>query len=193
MSTSPRILVFAGSARKDSFNKKLAAVAAGFVNDAGGQATLVDLRDYEMPLYDGDLEEGHGVPEAAARLRAVIKEHDGLLVSCPEYNSSITPLLKNTIDWVSREDGDEPGLIAFKGKVAGLLSASPGPLGGLRGLVHVRSILQNIGVLVVPKQMAVGSAFKAFNEDGSLADEKTAGAVRGVVEVLVKVSSDVSD
>ena len=120
--------------------------------------TLLDLRDYPMPLYDGDLEEASGIPEPARRFKQVLIEHDGFLIASPEYNSSISPALKNAIDWASRPVPGEPALVAYQGKTAGLMAASPGALGGLRGLVHVRAILGNIGVLVIPEQIAVSSA-----------------------------------
>jgi chromate reductase, NAD(P)H dehydrogenase (quinone) len=150
MSNSPKILALAGSARKGSFNVRLLRIAADAVRRSGGDVTLVDLRDYPLPLYDGDLEADEGVPDKAVKLAQLMLDHDALLIASPEYNSSITPLLKNTIDWVSRPSKNIPGLAAFKGKVAALMSASPGALGGLRGLVHVRSILGNIGVIVFP-------------------------------------------
>jgi len=157
MSDTPRILVFAGSARKDSVNKKLARMAADAVTAAGGEATYVDLADYAAPLYDGDLEASEGSPESMKQLRQLFLEHDGLLISSPEFNSSITPLMKNTIDWVSREGG-KGSLTPYQGKVAALLACSPGALGGLRGLVHLRAILGNLGVLVLPTQFAIGAA-----------------------------------
>jgi NAD(P)H-dependent FMN reductase len=115
--------------------------------------------------------------------------HDGLLLSSPEYNSSITGVLKNTIDWASRPAPGEPPLVAFDGKVAGLLSASPGNLGGLRGLVHVRAILGNIGVYVVPGQVAISRAHEAFAEDGSLKDPRQHETVRGFVKKVVLATS----
>jgi NAD(P)H-dependent FMN reductase len=187
-----RILVFAGSARKKSYNKMLAAAAAAKVNEAGGAATLVDLADYEMPLYDGDLQERDGIPPGAVALRGLMLEHPGLLIACPEYNGSITPLLKNAIDWISRKDGDIPMLAAFQGKIAGLLSASPSGFGGMRGLVHVRAILSGIGVHVVPKDVSVPGAHQAFAPDGSLVDpkldERLTAAVRTLVETTAKLS-----
>lgn len=183
-----RILAFAGSSRRGSFNKKLVTVAVGYAREAGADVTHVDLRDFPMPLYDGDLEDSDGIPANAEKLYTMMKLHDGLLISSPEYNSSISGLLKNTIDWLSRpRKGDKP-LEAFTGKVAGLISASPGALGGLRGLVHVRAILQNIGVIVVPKQMCVSKADDAFNQDGSLKDSATADKVRGVAIQLVETT-----
>jgi NAD(P)H-dependent FMN reductase len=149
---------------------------------------LIDLRDFVMPLYDGDLEQEHGPPEAATRLFELMKAHDGLLLACPEYNSSITPLLKNTIDWVSRPREGEPRLAAFTGKVAALTSASTGQLGGLRGLVHVRSILSNIGVFVVPNQVAVSSAHEAFDDAGAIQDETLVKRIEGVVMQLIQTT-----
>lgn len=184
-----RILVFAGSTRRDSYNRKLAAAAAEMARDAGAEATLLELADYPLPLFSQDLESDEGTPEHATRLKELFTEHHGLLIACPEYNSSITPLLKNTIDWLSRRAEGEAPLAAFKGKTATLLSASPGALGGLRGLVHVRSILGSIGVIVLPGQVAVSRAFEAFDDDGSLADEKTAARVRSAVEELVAVTT----
>jgi len=185
MSNAPKILVFAGSARAGSFNKRLAAAAAGVAGAAGASATLTDLRDHEMPLYDGDLERDAGLPPGARSFRALLEAHDGMLIASPEYNSSISPLLKNTIDWCTRPDGDKPS-IAFGGQIAALVAASPGRLGGLRGLVHVRAILQNIGVMVVPKQLALSHADKAFDEQGNIADSGQRAALEQVVRSLVE-------
>lgn len=182
----PRVLVFAGSARQASLNRKLAAAAAAAVDAAGGSATLVELRDFALPLYDGDLEAASGLPEGAVRLKAIFREHRGLLLACPEYNSSITPLLKNAIDWVSRPAPGEGSLASYDGKVAALVSASSGALGGLRGLVTVRSILGNIRVLVLPEQLAVGKAHEAFADDGSLKDAGQQAALGRVAAALVR-------
>jgi len=191
MSRAAKILAFAGSARTGSFNKKLAAIAADGAREAGAEVTLIDLRDYEMPLYDGDLEESDGLPENALKLRGVFAQHDGLLIATPEYNSSISPLLKNTIDWVSRPFGDDAALKYFAGKTAGLVATAPGALGGLRGLVHVRQILGNIQVTVIPNQVAVSSARTAFKEDGSLADEAQQKAVKAIGAALAKVTAKI--
>lgn len=182
-----KILAFAGSARADSHNKKLIDAAAGLARNQGAEVTVIDLRDYRLPLYDGDLEELEGQPDNATRLYELFKQHDGLLLSSPEYNGSISPLLKNVIDWVSRPREGEPPLRAFQGKVASLLSASPGSLGGIRGLVHVRDILGNIGVIVLPKQYCLSNSHSAFASDGFLADEKTAKQVAAVTGELTGV------
>ena len=167
-----RILAFSGSARNGSFNQMLVNAAANAAREARAEVTVVDLKDFEMPLFNQDLEQESGAPENATRLKQLFFEHDGLLIASPEYNSSVTPLLKNTIDWVSRAADGEAPCQAYHGKVAGLMAASPGGLGGLRGLVHLRAILGNIGVTIVPDQIAIPRAFEAFDESGNLKDEK---------------------
>jgi NAD(P)H-dependent FMN reductase len=183
-----RILVFSGSTRAASVNKKLARIAAEAARQAGGDVTYIDLRDFSMPLYDGDLEATQGPPENATKLYELMKAHQGLLLACPEYNSSITGVLKNTIDWVSRPRDGEPPLVAFTGKVAALLSASPSGLGGLRGLVHVRAILGNIGVVVLPTQVTVSNAFDAFDENDALKDERLRERVARLAAELVETT-----
>ncbi len=187
----PKILALAGSLRKDSFNKKLVRVAAAQAREAGAEVTVVDLADFRMPVYDGDLEASDGVPEPARKLRGIMMEHQGLLIASPEYNSSVSGAFKNVIDWVSRADQGVPSTAAFQGKVAGIMSAAPGALGGLRGLVHLRSILGNIGVIVVPEQIAVSSAGAAFDEAGQLKDPKMAESVKKVVTRVVHVAGKV--
>lgn len=181
----PKILAFAGSTRTDSFNKKLVKIAATGAKDAGAEVTVIDLLDFSMPLYDGDLEQKEGIPQNARKLKDLMISHHGFLISAPEYNSSISGVLKNTIDWTSRQSEGEQPLACFQNKVAGIMSASPGTLGGLRGLVHVRSILGNIGVLVTPHQIAVSKAHEAFDADGSLKDKKQESQVK-------KIGSDVA-
>jgi NAD(P)H-dependent FMN reductase len=182
--TTPRILAFAGSLRKDSYNKKLVQIAVRGARAAGAEVTCIDLRDFPLPVFDEDLEKEKGPPAEATRLKELMIGSDGLLISAPEYNSSVTAALKNAIDWASRPAPNEPPLAAFKGKVATLMSASPGALGGLRGLVHVRAILGNIGVIVLPDQIAVARAFEAFNPDNSLKDPKQQGTVEGLGQKL---------
>lgn len=172
MTNTPKILAFAGSTREASYNKKLVKIAAEGAKAAGAEVTYLDLRDLPMPIYDEDLESQEGIPENARKFKDLLMAHQGLLIAAPEYNSSITPLLKNSIDWASRPLPGEPTLACFTGKVAVIMSASPGALGGLRGLVHVRSILSNINVLVLPDQKAIPKAFEAFSEDGRLIDPK---------------------
>lgn len=186
----PRILCFAGSLRRDSVNKRLARLGMQAVQDSGGEATFIDLRDYAMPIYDGDIETQDGLPENAVKLKKLFNEHQGLIIASPEYNSSISAALKNAIDWVSRPQPGEKQLGCFDGKVAALLAASPGALGGLRGLVTLRSILGNIKVIVLPDQLAISKANEAFNDDGSLKDEKQAAAVKAIAKRLVEVTGN---
>ena len=180
-----RILAFAGSTRRDSLNRKLVQVAADAVKDVGGEVTLINLADFDLPIFDQDYEAEHGKPEGAIRLKQLFLEHNGLLISSPEYNSSISAVLKNAIDWVSRKDEGEPMKAAFLGKVAGLLAASPGGLGGIRGLVHLRSILQNIGIIVLPDQITLSEAHSAFDEDGGLTNERKQVSVQSLAAELV--------
>jgi NAD(P)H-dependent FMN reductase len=189
--STPKILAFAGSARKGSLNKMALAVAVQGAKEAGAEVTVVDLRDYPMPIMDEDLEAAEGIPAKAKELRALFSQHHGLLLACPEYNSSITPLLKNTIDWVSRPDEDGSGLRFFSDKTAALISASGGALGGLRGLVHVRAILGNIGVHVLPKQLAVSGATKVFGEDGSIQDADREKQLKDIGATLAKMTDKI--
>lgn len=188
MSTSPRLLAFAGSTRKDSYNKKLVRIAANAARSAGADVEFLDLKNFPLPLFDEDLEKESGIPENAQKLKKLFIAADGFLISSPEYNSSISGVLKNTIDWISRPVPGEAPLAGFMGKSAVLMSASPGALGGLRGLVAVRSILDNIGVLVLPDQIAVAKAFEAFNDDGSLKDAVQQASVEKLGTKLAAVA-----
>lgn len=188
-----KVLVFAGSLRKDSYNKKLARFAAEAIKGMGAEATFIDLKDYPMPIYDGDIESAGGLPENAKKLKDLFFSHNALLIASPEYNSSVTGVLKNALDWVSRPAGkEEASLACFDKKVAALLSASPGALGGLRGLVHLRSILGNIKVLVLPNQIAIGKAHEAFDEAGALKDQKQGESVRSLCLELVNCTKKLS-
>lgn len=184
-----KILAFAGSARQDSYNKKLVKIAVEGAKAAGAEVTYLDFRDLPLPLYDEDLKAAEGLPENALKLKTLMKAHQGFLIACPEYNSSITPLLKNAIDWASRPEPDEPPLVCFKEKTAVLMSASPGGLGGLRGLVHVRSILSNIGVVVLPDQKAIGSPYQAFDENDNLKDESQQATIMQLGSNLATVTA----
>lgn len=189
----PKILAFAGSTRTDSFNKKLVKIATSGAMDGGADVTLIDLRDFAMPLYDGDFEKQQGLPPNTKKLKDLMLSNHGFLISSPEYNSSISGVLKNTIDWTSRQSEGEEPLACFKDKVAGIMSASPGGLGGLRGLVHVRAILENIGVLVIPDQISINNANEAFNVDGTLKDKKQGDRAKkignNVARLLIKLSA----
>jgi NAD(P)H-dependent FMN reductase len=173
MSYQPKILAFAGSLRKDSYNKKLVKIAALGAEEAGAKVTYIDLADYPLPLYDQDIEEKQGLPENALKLKKLMWEHDGFLIASPEHNSTISAALKNAIDWASRNaTKDEVYLSCFIDKVVALMSGSPGALGGLRGLVHVRAMFGNIFSLVLPKQKCIAKADQAFDEEGNLKNNR---------------------
>ncbi len=191
MTNQPEILAFAGSVREASLNKKLVQIAATGAKAAGAEVTYIDLKDYPMPLFNEDLEAKEGLPQAVIKLKTLMKAHQGFLIACPEYNSSITPLLKNTIDWVSRpSSGEAPmALSCFRGKVAAIMATSPGGLGGLRGLVHLRSILESIGVLVIPEQKAISNAYQALDDNGHLIDVKQKEAIALIGARLTEVTA----
>ncbi|WP_334892275.1 NADPH-dependent FMN reductase [Nostoc sp.] len=187
MASTPKILAFAGSTRIDSYNKKLVKIAAAGAKAAGADVTYLDLRDLPLPLFDEDLEAQEGLPANARTFKDLLISHQGLLIASPEYNSSLTAVLKNAIDWASRPAPNEAPLAAFAGKVATIMSASPGALGGLRGLVHLRSILGNIKVLVLPDQIALPKAYETFNPDGTLKDPKQQESIEKLGEGLTKI------
>jgi NAD(P)H-dependent FMN reductase len=184
MPNPPRILAFAGSARRESFNKKLLAAVVEATRAAGAEVTVVDLNDLPMPLYHGDLEDEQGMPENAKKLVALIGSHQGLLIASPEYNSQMTPLLKNTIDWTTR--GDENPLI---GKVAAVVSASPGHFGAIRSMTLARALLTHLGCIVVPAQCILPNADEAFDERGQLKDERIRKNARHVAAELVRITT----
>jgi chromate reductase, NAD(P)H dehydrogenase (quinone) len=171
--TSPTLVAFSGSTRKGSFNSAILNAAVAAARSAGATVDHLDLADYTLPLFNQDLESADGLPEAARELKAKFRAADGFILASPEYNSAFSPLLKNTIDWCSRaESDDEPALAAYAGKSALLLSASPGALGGLRGLYSLRSLLQNIQVTVFPEMLSVRAAHEVMDDNGGLSDEK---------------------
>lgn len=180
-----KILAFAGSAREGSWNKQLLRVGAEAARAVGAEVTTVDFRELPMPLFDAELETREGLPANVKVFKELLRAHEGLLICSPEYNSSITPLLKNAIDWASRSAPGETALASFYGKVAAIFSASPGALGGLRGLVHLRAILGNIGVLVLPDQLALSKAHEAFDASGKLKDGKLQAGVNAIASKLV--------
>lgn len=187
---APRILAFSGSLRADSWNQKVVTVAADAARAAGAEVTVVHLADFDLPVLNEDTHRTDGMPAGAVALKDHLCAHEGLLIASPEYNSSLTAALKNAIDWASVSREGEAPMACFRGKVAGLLAASPGPLGGLRGLGHLRSILSSIGVHVIPEQRAVGRVHELF-DGAALTDEAHSGAVadvgRRVAEVVIRL------
>ena len=183
-----KLLMFAGSTRARSFNRQLANAAAGLAREAGAEVTLLELSSLDIPLYNADLE-ALGTPPDVIRLKEIMFEHPGWIICSPEYNGSYTALLKNTLDWASSPVKGDPrwqqGTKAFTGKVVGLLSASPGALGGLRSLAHLTPLLFNLQCWVTPQQFALGQAGTAFGADGGLLiDQQRAGVASVVKQVL---------
>lgn len=190
MPTKSRLLFFAGSAREGSFNKKLARLGARVAEANGIDATFADLGDYPLPLYDADLQSAEGVPENAVKLEALMKVHQGIFIASPEYNASISPLLKNTLDWVSRirRDGEEP-LAVYKTRVFALGAASPGGMGGIRGLIAVRTVLEmGLGALVLPDQFLCPRAMDAFDEQGHLKDREAQERFKILIQKLARAA-----
>ncbi len=184
MSKPVKIVAFSGASRKDSLNTKLVKQAVEAARKAGADVTLVELANFNMPIYDGDDEAANGLPDGAREFKKLLREADGILISSPEYNSAYSALLKNAIDWASRTDDKDPPGSVFAGKIAGIMATSPGALGGLRGLFALRELLQNLGVTVLANMQAVGQGMNAFNDDGTLKDEKMAANIAGVANGL---------
>ena len=174
--TTAKILAFAGSVRKQSWNRKVLDVAVRGARDAGAEVTLVNLADYPMPIYDADWHEANGVPQNMLRLREQMMQANGLLIASPEYNTSITPLLKNTIDWLSQSVDGVSGNAPFTNKIGALLGASNGGFGTIRALPHVSYILSNLGVFMLPV-VAVPGVSQAFDAAGNMTSERTRGMV----------------
>jgi chromate reductase len=181
-----RLLFFAGSTREGSYNKKLALLARHIAEANGIEGVFIDLKDYPMPLYNGDLEAEQGPPEKAREFKALLGEYQGVFIASPEYNSGVTPLLKNTIDWVTRVRAKgETGLEVYKSRVFAISGASPGYYGAMRSLLYLRQILEiGIGAPVIPQQIAVPRAMDAFDSDGSLKDKGQQDLCKTVVEAL---------
>ncbi|HEV2901241.1 MAG TPA: NAD(P)H-dependent oxidoreductase [Pseudaminobacter sp.] len=184
---NPKILVFAGSIRTGAYSGKTADAATKELALQGAEVTRISLADYPLPIMDQDLEVEKGVPENAFKLAHLIASHDGLLIASPEYNSSIPPLLKNTIDWVSRihKDGGRP-FKPYAGKIAALCSSSDGNFAGARGLYHLRSVLMNCGVEIITPQCSVPRAQDAFDERGEFKDEHLRRRMETVVRTLIE-------
>lgn len=183
MADSTRLLFFAGSTRNGSINRKLADAARNMAAERGHEAHIISLADYEMPIYNGDFEKANGPPEAAFKLMELMKTYPGIFIAAPEYNASVTPLLKNTIDWLSRAEGrtDPPGSL-FRTRAFAIGGASNGVYGGMRDLLTLRQILAvGVGATVLPEQVAVGNAASAFDEGGALASERP----RKMLETLI--------
>ncbi|HWM83397.1 MAG TPA: NAD(P)H-dependent oxidoreductase [Pseudolabrys sp.] len=185
----PKILLFAGSIRTGSYNARLAALAAKELTLAEADVTHVSLQDYPLPIYDNDLEV-RAMPDHALKLKRMMTAHAGVFIVSPEYNASVTPLLKNAIDWISRvREHDEPPLAAYRNRVFALASASPGPYGGQRSLLALRQVLTaGCGALVIPDHVSVRHADKAFDEMDELVEAGAARALKNTVQRLVDMA-----
>lgn len=189
--TTPKLLAFAGSLRKASYNHMLVQVAAEGARQAGAEIKVIHLKDYPMPIYDQDWFDENGFPASVLQFKSLLKDHDGFLIASPEYNGSISGALKNAIDWASRsEPGEAPlALSCFQGKTAAIMATSPGGLGGLRGLSHVRTILEGIGVLVIPDQKAVPGAMQVFSDTGEFTDAQQKDAIANLGATLAHTTA----
>lgn len=185
-----KVLGFCGSARRDSLNRKLLEIALFGAGAAGASITQIRLTDLNLPIYDGDAEAEHGLPDGANALKCSIAEHQALLIATPEHNGGYSALLKNAIDWISRPSKDDPtGLQTTAGKLAALVSASPGALGGLRSQIALQLSLSKLGVLVIPNSFALSGALQAFDEQGRLKDANAETMVREVGATLAKLAT----
>ena len=185
----PKILIVPGSSRGGSLNTRLAASVHKILSAHECEATRISLRDYPLPIYDGDLETQKGAPEQAVKLARLFDLHDGVVLVSPEYNGSTSPLLKNALDWVSRIKGDSKGkIIPFKGKIFALAAAAPGALGGIRSLGHLRDILTSLGGTVIAEQVAVSQAGNAFDDMDNLTNERVSAKMNDACETLVKTA-----
>lgn len=193
MSQTPKILAFSGSLRKTSLNRQVVQVVAAGARKAGAEITLLDLKDYPLPIYDSDLIDEQGFHENAAKLQDLLLAHNGLLIASPEYNGSVTGALKNMFDWTSRARGELKTGDCYKNKVAAIMSASPGSFGGIRCLSHLRGILSIMNVHVLPEEFAVSFAHQAFDDGGEFKEEKMLSNLErhgaNIAETLKKLNS----
>jgi chromate reductase, NAD(P)H dehydrogenase (quinone) len=187
---APKILVIAGSLRVGSHNGRLAALAAKELALAEADVTRISLTDYPLPLFDVEMTAEVGPPQHAVQLQRMLEAHHGVFMTSPEYSASVTPLVKNTIDWLSRARGRaEPTYAAFKNKVFAVGAASSGPGGGVRALLALRQILElGCGALVIPEQIAVPHAADAFDDMDNLKDESAAAVLKAMARRLVELA-----
>ena len=183
-----KLLVFAGSTRLNSFNRKLARVTAAMATASGADVTHIELADFDVPMYNADLE-AQGTPADVMRLKQLMHDHPAWIICTPEYNASYPALLKNTLDWVSSPVKGNPewtdGFKSTRGKVVGVLSASPGALGGLRSQSHLAPLLINLECWLAPKNFALGRAGDAFDDNGALKEERALKSVQAVIDQVI--------
>ncbi len=186
---NPKILVFPGSNRAGSINARLAAVIAKELALLEADVTRISLADYPLPIFDEDLEHEKGVPDNAMKLARLFASHQGIVIVTPEYNSSLPPLLKNSLDWISRisMNGDKP-LAPYRGNIFALAASSQGALGGIRVLPHLRDILVSIGAQVISEQLALGNTDQAYDDNDNLVDERSRMLLSTLCNSLVERS-----
>lgn len=184
LSAEIKMLAFSGSTREGSFNKQLIQEAASIAGKMGINATVIDLKNYQTPFYDADLEMRYKMPENAKALRNLMKQSEVILIASPEYNASVSAVLKNALDWASRSEDGSSSREAFKGKTFVLMSASPGRGGGARGLIHLKAIIEDVGGTIFPKQFVVPNAYTAFDEQGHLRDPKLQMELQHIIQGL---------
>ncbi|HVG51731.1 MAG TPA: NAD(P)H-dependent oxidoreductase [Xanthobacteraceae bacterium] len=191
--TSTKILVFSGSIRSGSFNSKLAALMVKELTLIDAEVTQISLADYPMPIYNGDDEQASGQPENAKRLKRHFMANSGIFIASPEYNASVTPLLKNTLDWISRiRDEGEPPLAAYKKRIFAIGGASPGPYGAMRSHLALRQVLEiGCGAMVIPDFITVRDAGNAFDDKDNLKDERSAKQLKLIAQRLVEYAQQV--
>ena len=182
------LIAFAGSLRKDSYSKQLVSLVADKARELGANVTLIDLKEYSLPMFDEDLEK-EATPENLPALRELFTKADGLLIASPEYNGSFSSVLKNTLDWLSRPAQDDSYTPVYSQLTVGLMAASPGGMGGIRGLSHIRELMSNLGALVVPNQIALGAAYDAFNSEGQLKNSAMNDRLQALAQQVVSLAS----
>jgi chromate reductase len=184
-----KILVIPGSLRTGSLNARLAAAAAYQFAQAGAEVTRISLGDFPLPIYDGDLQTKSGVPKNAINLKRMIGAHHGVLIVTPEYNSSVPPLVKNTIDWVTRvQDGQETRGQVFRERAFAIAAASESRFGGTRALAALRLVLTACHATVIPNQLALSFASEAYDDMDSLKHPADIEALNALVRQLIDVS-----
>ncbi len=183
------LIALSGSIRKESYNEKLAILAIQKARSAGIDAEYVDLRDYSMPIYNSDLDNPQTKPENVRKLRKIFIKSNKIIICSPEHNASVSPLLKNVIDWVSRKDIDDPKFShpEFRSKAIALLSASPGNFAGIRGLNHLRAVLNNLFAIVIPEQLCIPKAHEAFDNKGQLKNTAYENMLQDIITSLMRI------
>ena len=188
-----KVLAFSGSTRNGSLNQALVENAADAAREAGAEVTVINLADYAMPIFNQDEEDEYGIPERAQAFKQLLIDHDAFLIASPEYNSSYPAVLKNAIDWASRKAGDEAVLAAYKNKVVGLMAASPGALGGMRVLVVLRMLMQNLMCVVTPAQVSVAKAADKLTDAGKLTDDTAKKQLANLASQVVSMAEKLKD